>query len=311
LRSVGEGRLLLGGKLVPVTNALGAAFGVAEHRFETGSRFRRRLAANTTSLAWRFGKVGGTRLILSGDGITVQADDSPNEGPDVAALASAAESRLAASGTGYVSMKLGPARVLQRYDGLERRYSIVEDGRRVVNLEWYLHNGSHWIVVSAPEQAREVAERLVLEPPRDDPANPDRFFKLRIAADVPLGWTATERLILVGATAVRQFVAEGHPESVDDSLRRDSEWFTRRFPSPRYVETERNACLFLGGHEAISVTMRDSFNNSYTRVLSGLVDGRGYRIIATLPWSERQGLRLLSEYKGLRVLEKSSPLVLT
>ncbi len=294
-----------------LASVLGAAFGVAEHLFEAGSRFRGRLAANSASLAWRFGKVGGTRLILSGDGIAVQADDSPSEGPDVAALAAAAETRLAASGPGYVSMKLGPARVLQRYDGLERRYSIVEDGRRVVNLEWYLHNGSHWIVVSAPEQAREVADRLVLEPPRDDPMNPDRFFKLRIAADVPVGWTATERLILVGATAVRQFVAEGHPESVDGSLHRDSEWFTRRFPSPRYVETERNACLFLGGHEAKSVTLRDSFNNSYTRVLSGLVDGRGYRIIATLPWSERQGLRLLSEYKGLRVLDKSALLVLT
>jgi hypothetical protein len=201
--------------------------------------------------------------------------------------------------------------VLQTYDGLERRYSIVEDGHRVVNLEWYLHIGSHWIVVSAPEQAREVAERLVLEPPRDDPVNPDRLFKLRIAADVPLGWTATERLILVGTTAVRQFVGESHPESVDDSLRRDSEWFTLRFPSPRYVETEREACMFLGGHEAIAVTLRDSFNNSYTRVLSGLVDGRGYRITATLPSAERQGLWLLSEHKVTRLLEKNPLLMLT
>jgi hypothetical protein len=294
-----------------LASVLGAALGVAGHLFETGSRFRGRLAANTESVTWRFGKVGSTQLILSGDGITVQADDSPGRGPDVAALAAGAETRLAASATGYVSMNLGPARVLQLDGGLERRYSIVEDGRRVVHLEWYLQNGSHWIVVSAPERAREVADRLVLEPPRPDPVNPDRFFKLRIAADVPLGWTATERLILVGATGVRHIMAEGHPGPVDDSLRRDSEWFIRRFPSPRYVETEREACMFLGGHEAMAVTLRDSFNNSYTRVLSGLVDGRGYRIIATLPSAQRQGLWLLSEHKVTRLLEKNPLLTLT
>jgi actin-like ATPase involved in cell morphogenesis len=278
-----------------LASVLGAALGVAGRRFETGSRFRGRLAANTASVSWRFVKIAGSGLILSGDGSTVQADDSPAEGPDVASLAAAAETRLAGSGTGYVSMALGPARVLQRYTGLQRRYSIVEDGRRVVHLEWYLHNGSHWIVLSAPEQAREVADRLVLELPQDDPVHPDRFFKLRIAADVPLGWTATERLVLVGARNVRQVVAESHPESVDDSLRRDSEWFTQRFPSPRYAETERHATKFLGGHEAIAVTVRDSFHNSCTRVWSGLIDGRGYRIIATLPWSEHKTFWLLEK----------------
>lgn len=303
-----------------LASVLGAALGVAEHRFEAGSRFRGRLAANTESVMWRFGKFGSTQLILSGDGITVQADDSPSRGPDVAALAADAATRLAASATGYVSMTLGPVRALQLDGGLERRYSIVEDGRRVVHLEWYLNIGSHWIVVSAPEQAREVADRLVLEPPRPDPVNPDRFFKLRIAADVPVGWTATERLILVGAPAVRHLTAEGHPGSVDDSLRRDSEWFTQRFPSPRYVEIGREECWFLGGHKAIAVTLRDSFDNSQTRVLCGVVDGRGYRIIATLPGSQNQGLwllsehRLLAEHKGhkaLRLVEKNFLLVLT
>jgi hypothetical protein len=282
-------------------SVLGAAFGVAVHRFETGAHFRGRLAANIANPLWRFGKVGAAQLVLSGDGITVEASDSPTEGPDVAALAAAAETQLAASNTGYIGMKLDPARVLQRDGGLERRYSVVEDGRRVTHLQWYLHLGTRSIVVSAPEQAREVAERLVIEDARADPDNPASFFELRIGADVPQGWTATERIVLVKRGAVHQIVAESQPGSLEDTLRRDSEWFSRRFPSPRYTETVRERCKFLSGHEALAVTLRNSADRSYTRVWSGQVDGRGYRIIATLPWLEQKEFKLI-ETKLLLVL---------
>jgi hypothetical protein len=270
-------------------SVLGAALGVAGHRFEHGTHFHGRLAANTGSPLWRFGTTGAAQLTLSGDGVAVRAFDSPSEGPDVAALAAAAETRLAASGASYASLELGPARVLQRDGGLERRYSLVEDGRRVTYLEWYLQIGGRWIVVSAPEHAREVASRFVVEAPRADPV---RFFELRIGADVPDGWSATERLILVRGKAVHQLIAEGHPDSVDDSTRRESDWFARRFPSPRYAETARARSRFLGGNDAMTVTVRDSEDGSYTRVWTGLVGGRGYRVVATVPWVERPGLAL-------------------
>lgn len=270
-------------------SVLGAALGVAGHRFEHGSHFRGRLAANTASPLWRWGTIGAFDLTLSGDGISVRVSDSPSEGPDVASLATSAETRLAASGTGYVSMDLGPAQVLQRDGGLERRYSLVEGGRRVTYLEWYLQIGARWIVVSAPEQAREVASRFVIEAPRADPI---RFFEVRIGADVPDGWGVTERLILVRRKAVHQLIAEGHPGPVEDSTRHESDWFARRFPSPRYAETARARSRFLGGNDAMTVTLRDSADGSYTRIWAGLVDGRGYRIMATVPWVERPALAL-------------------
>lgn len=271
-------------------SVLGAALGVAGHRFEHGSHFRGRLAANTASPLWRFGGTGAAYLTLSGDGITVWASDSPGEGPDVAALAAAADRRLATAGNGYASMELGPAQVLQRDGGLERRYSVVEDGRRVTHLEWYLQLGGRWIVVSAPEQAREVASRMVIETPRADPT---RYFELRIGGDVPGGWTAAERLILVRSKTVHQLVAESDPHAAEDSTRRDSDWFARRFPSPRYAETARGRSRFFSGIDAMTVTLRDSVDGSYTRVWAGLVEGRGYRIVATVPWTERLGLALV------------------
>ena len=271
-------------------SVLGAALGVAGHRFEHGSHFRGRLAANTASPLWRFGGTGAAYLTLSGDGVTVWASDSPGEGPDVSALAAAADRRLAAAGNGYASIELGPAQVLQRDGGLERRYSVVEDGRRVTHLEWYLQLGGRWIVVSAPEQAREVASRLVIETPRADPT---RYFELRIGGDVPGGWTAAERLILVRSKTVHQLVAESDPHAAEDSTRRDSDWFARRFPSPRYAETARGRSRFFSGIDAMTVTLRDSVDGSYTRVWAGLVEGRGYRIVATVPWTERLGLALV------------------
>jgi actin-like ATPase involved in cell morphogenesis len=272
-------------------SVLGAALGVAGHRFEHGSHFRGRLAANTASPLWRFGNTGGADLSLYGDGMTVRASDSPGEGPDVAALAATADRRLATAGNGYASMALVPAQVLGRDGGLERSYSVVQDGRRVTYLEWYLQLGERWIVVSAPEQAREVVSRLVVETPRSDPA---RFFELRIGADVPGGWIAAERLFMVRPKSVHQLVAESDlSPDPEDSLRHDSGWFARRFPSPRYAETARGRSRFFSGIDAMTVTLRDSADGSYTRVWAGLVDGRGYRIVATVPWTERLGLPLV------------------
>jgi actin-like ATPase involved in cell morphogenesis len=269
-------------------SVLGAALGVAGHRFEHGSHFRGRLAANTASPLWRFGNTGGADLSLYGDGSTVRASDSPGEGPDVAALAAAADRRLAAAGNGYASMELLPAQVLGRDGGLERRYSVVENGQRVTHLEWYLQMGARWIVVSAPERASEVVSRLVVEAPRTDPA---RYFELRMGADVPAGWIAAERLFMVRGKSVHQIVAESGPNP-EDLIRRDSGWFARRFPAPRFAETARGQSRFFGGIDAMTVTLRDSADNSYTRVWAGLVDGRGYRIVATVPWTERLGLAL-------------------
>jgi hypothetical protein len=186
-------------------------------------------------------------------------------------------------------MELVPAQVLGRDGGLERRYSVVEGGRRVTYLEWYLQLGGRWVVVAAPEQAREVVSRLVVEAPRADPT---RFFELRIGGDVPVGWIAAERLIMVRSRSVHQLVAESDPNP-EESIRRDSGWFARRFPSPRYAETARGRSRFLGGIDAMTVTLRDSADGSYTRVWVGLVDGRGYRIVATVPWTERLGLPLV------------------
>jgi hypothetical protein len=42
----------------------------------------------------------------------------------------------------------------------------------------------------------------------------------------------------------------------------------------------------------MTVTVRDSEDGSYTRVWTGLVGGRGYRVVATVPWVERPGLAL-------------------
>jgi hypothetical protein len=135
-----------------------------------------------------------------------------------------------------------------------------------------------------------VAERFAVEAPRADPT---RFFELRIGADVPDGWTVTERLILVRGRTAHQLVAESLADPPEDSMRRESDWFARRFPSPRYAETARGMSRFLGGNDTMTVTLRDSADNSYTRVWAGLAGGRGYRVVATVPWAEQLGLKLV------------------
>jgi actin-like ATPase involved in cell morphogenesis len=266
--------------------AFGAAAGVAGEHFERGSHFRGRLAGATTNPLWRHGCAGTASLFLQGDGVLVRVTDSPAQGPDVAALAAAVEARLkAGAGAGYVGAAPQPVAVLKHPNGLERAYTMLVGGQRVAYLDRYLQLGERWLVISGPASAREVTDRLVIEPVRADPA---RFFELRIGADVPEGWLAAERIELVRNRSGHGVIAESYPAATDVAA-----WYASRFPAPRYTEMGRGKSAFLGSRPADTVTFRDNAEQVVTRVWSGVIDGCGYRTIVTVPRAERLALPLL------------------
>lgn len=270
-------------------SALGAAAGVVARRLARGSHFRGRLAGNRSSKLWRQGSSCTAQLALQGDGALVHVVDSPAAGPDVAALAASSEQSLAAPGRGYAPVALIPAAVLGG-DGLERRYTLGDGPHREPYVQRYLQAGDRWLVITAPERVREVADRLVIEADRVDRA---RSFELRVGADVPQGWTAAERLDLIRAKPGQRVAAESFDAGPATIAAIQHDWCARTFPAPRYQPSGSGTSVFLASHRAVTVTYRDTASGAFTRVWSGLIDGRGYRTLVTAARTEYLMLPML------------------
>lgn len=277
-------------------SVLGAAEGIAGHRLAGGVRFRGRLAGTTVNALWKAGTVAAARLMLWGDGATVTVTDSPRAGSGAAALAAAAEQGRLGSMAGFADIELAPVRIFDRDSGLQRRYLIAEGGQRTEYVERYLEIGERWVTLTAPERASVLLDNLRIEPPRADPA---RFFELRIGAVVPLGWESGEMVELSREQNGLRLIGESFPAAPDQAQARHAQWCALTFPGPRYVEVQRGRAGFLGRHEAVASTFRDTGDGSYTRVWTGFIDGRGYRVTATAPSKQRLALPLVGSQMTL------------
>jgi molecular chaperone DnaK len=277
-------------------SVLGAAEGIAWHRLAGGTRFRGRLAGVTVNPLWKAGTVAAATLTLWGDGATVTVTDSPRVGTSVTALAAAAEQGRLAATPGYAGLELAPIRIFDRDGGLQRRYLIAEAGQRTEYVERYLEIGERWLTLTAPERASVLLDELRIEPPRAEPA---RFFELRIGGAVPLGWESGERVELSRAQNGLRLVGESFPAAPDQIEARHSQWCALTFPAPRYVEVQRGRAGFLGRHDAVATTFRDTGDSTSTRVWTGFIDGRGYRVTATVPPKQRLALPLVGSQMTL------------
>jgi Hsp70 protein len=276
-------------------SVLGAAEGIAGHRLAGGARFRGRLAGVTVNPLWKAGTTAAARLLLWGDGATVTAADSPRAGTGVTALAATGEGRLAAM-PGFAGIELAPARILDRDGGLQRRYLITEGGQRTEYIERYLEIGERWLTLTAPERASVLLDNLRIEPARTDPA---RCFELRIGAVVPLGWGAGELVELSRAQNGLRLIGESFPAAPDQIEGMHAHWCALTFPGPRYAEVQRGRAGFLGRHDAVATTFRDTGDGTHTRIWSGFIDGRGYRVTATVPPKQRLALPLVGSQMTL------------
>jgi hypothetical protein len=276
-------------------SVLGAAEGIAEHRLTDGARFHGRLAGVTVNPLWKAGTVAAAKLLLWGDGATIMVTDSPRDGSGVTALAAAGEGRLAAM-PGFAGIELAPVRVFDRDGGLQRRYLITEGGQRTEYVERYQEIGERWLTLTAPERASVLLDNLRIEPPHADPA---RYFELRIGGVVPLGWEAGEMVELSRAQNGLRLIGESFPASMDQIEGMHSHWCAHTFPGPRYAEVQRGRAGFLGRHEAVATTFRDTGDGTFTRVWSGFIDGRGYRVTATVPSKQRLALPLVGSQMTL------------
>jgi molecular chaperone DnaK len=277
-------------------SVLGAAEGIAGHRLAGGMRFRGRLAGVTVNPLWKAGTVAAATLTLWGDGATVTVTDSPRAGTGVTALATAAEQGRLAALPGYAGLELAPIRIFDRDGGLQRRYLIAEAGQRTGYVERYLEIGERWLTLTAPERASVLLDELRIEPVRADPA---RFFELRIGGAVPLGWESGERVELSRAQNGLRLVGESFPATPDQIEARHLQWCALAFPAPRYVEAQRGRAGFLGRHDAMATTFRDTGDGTSTRVWTGFIDGRGYRVTATVPPKQRLALPLVGSQMTL------------
>ena len=277
--------------------ALGAVGGVAPVRLARASKFRGRIAAATVTSLWNRGSVGSAYLVVAGDQTTVRASDEPRRGEDVAALARESAAALAQSRTGYAETGVVPCRVLDREGGLERRYTVLEDdGEPVAHFERYLQIGDRWIVVRSPEHVRDVADRLVIEAPAVDPR---RYVELRFGVDLPEGWDATERVLLLRNGSDHRVVAESYRLHAGTTPETLAGFRASSFAAPAYAEAGRGRGRFLGRNEAATITLRRVADGYLTRIWAGIVDGRGYTVVATVPGNERLALGLLENHMVL------------
>ncbi|HEY1626465.1 MAG TPA: Hsp70 family protein [Streptosporangiaceae bacterium] len=270
---------------------LGAAEGIAGHRIAKGERFRGRLAGITVNPLWKTGTTASAQLVLWGDGAVITAADIPRTDTGVAALAAAARQGRLAAMPGFAEIELAPAQVLDHEGGLQRRYLVAENGQRTEYIERYVELGERWLTLTAPDRAGAVLESLAIEPPRADLA---RCFELRIGADVPQGWAAAELIELSREKNGLRLTGESFPSELNQTWARHTDWCAATFPPPRYAQVQQGHGGFLGRHDAITTTIRDSANGSYIRVWSGFIDGRGFRVTAAAPGIQKLVLPVMA-----------------
>lgn len=277
-------------------SVLGAAEGIASHRMASGERFRGRLAGTTVNPLWKTGTTASARLALFGDGMAVLAADAPRADGGVAALAAAAEQNRLAGLPGYAGIELAPAQVLGHEGGLQRKYLAAEAGQRAEYVERYVELGERWLTLTAPERASAVLDSLAIEAPRADLS---RCFELRIGADVPQGWVATELVELSRERNGLRLTGESFPSVMDQTWARHAEWCAQTFPPPRYAQVQQGQGGFLGRHPAVVTTVRDGADGSFIRIWSGFIDGRGFRVTAAAPGIQRLALPVIGSQMTL------------
>jgi len=276
-------------------SVLGAAEGIAKHRITGGERFRGKLAGITVNALWKTGTTASARLVLWGDAVVVMAADLPRTGNGVAELAATATARLTAM-PGYAEIGLTPAQVLGTGGGLQRKYLVAEGGQRTEYIERYLELGDRWLTLTAPERAGAVLDSLAIEPSRSDLAS---HFELRMGADVPQGWAAAELVELRREKNGMRLTGESFPSTPDQTWAQHAEWCAQTFPPPRYGQVGQGKAGFLGRHDAITTTIRDSADGSFIKVWSGFIDGRGFRVTAAAPAIQRLTLPVIASQMTL------------
>jgi hypothetical protein len=195
---------------------------------------------------------------------------------------------------------------------LERRFQWSTSSGSETWFERYVHDG-RWIVIRAPERAREVANGLRIDP--GDGAPSDRY-TLRVTAEVPAGWQIVDRVELIRHETRQRATAESYsvPEGVSDDV-----WIDQQIASldgqAGFVRQSRAEASFLGRRAAIAVTyqtppaandapLRTSSHSpapvepSILRVWLGVIGRRGYRVIVSLPESDR-GLAIMPNHNLL------------
>jgi hypothetical protein len=283
------------------TAALGCLIGHSVERLRSSRRFHPRLSAATVTSLWSHGSVAYGYVAIEGDGVRVQASDEPARGKDVEELSRQAADRWRQQRRGFTEREVVPSPVFDVQNGLERRFRIIDGNGEQAYFERYAHAADRWFTVTAPEHARDIAERVVLEPASGE-AVAGGHYELRIAADLPEGWTASERIELVRSVTWHRVTAESFPLAEPMTNDQWASWRAEPFQShPELAPVGRGTGRFLGGHESVILTFRSTTGDgTLTRLWLGVVDGRGYSVIASLPERDKLGLPLLAKHMALR-----------
>jgi molecular chaperone DnaK len=234
-------------------------------------------------------------------GTSVRALDEPARGTDTDGLARAALTAQTARTPGFREQSSGPAKVAGVDGGIERRFLMTSGGQEVAMLEQYLVAGDRAFVVNAPQEARGLAESLVLAAP---PGAGEAIFTLRFDLEVPAGWSAAERLRLAPG-GPRQSVTVEH--LLLDGTDTVAAWKQRelddlmRLPGAK-LATRAAVRLFnsLPG-EIITVTWRDETSPMITKLgLAAEGERDAFSLTIALPHADQRLFPALAARASLR-----------
>jgi hypothetical protein len=230
---------------------------------------------------------------IQGEGAVIQASDEPARGPNVAACAEEIGQLLSDTVPGYLERSLTTCEVLGSPDGLERHYEIASAEGRTPWFDRYLQRRDRWIVIRSPERAREVANGIALD---TDEGNAGRFV-VAFVADVPSGWNISERLEFVRSESNHRITAQSFPLPGGVAETWIEGQVTLLNTQPGYALVDRREGSFLGRLPARVLTYRSPNGEVHNllRVWLGAIEGRGYRLLVSLPERER-GLGFISNH---------------
>lgn len=232
--------------------------------------------------------------------LTVRAHDEPARGNDTTGLARIALSAQSARIEGFREESSTAALVAGVAGGIERRFSMTVGGRQLAMFEQYLVSDGRALVINSPEEARAIAESIVLG---DAPTGDGGVFFGRFELPVPAAWTATERLRLTAAGTRHTVTTEHLALSASDA---EAPWRQRaldelmRMPSAR-LAARGPARLFgrLAG-EIITVTWREQSVPMITKLGLAAADGEAFSLTIALPHADQQDFPALAERASLR-----------
>lgn len=253
-----------------------------------GAPFRPRLAMARSQAAGADGEWCLGALVLERAGATqlrLRISDEPARGRDTAALA--AEASSARTDPGFHEDSSGPALVAGHDGGIERRFSIVHDGREVAMLEQYLVVDDRALVIAGPEEARALAQAITLgEPPPGDGS----VYRMRVALPLPDGWSATEHVSLAPRGSTHPVVAERFVGDADAVAARRDDLLVALMDRPSARRALRSAVRLFDtvAGEIVTVTWRDERTQMVTRLGLASTDEEAYSLEVTLPHADQR-----------------------